>query len=71
MNPGKYLSADEASYSPATAAETTAPFLSKQRKDVDFVDGSHSLWPKDSIAVTTEAKGDDDMMSTAAGTVSP
>lgn len=78
MIPGKYSSAIEVSYSPATVSGVAPPFLSRPLKDADFIDGSHSPWPKAGIAspakeaaVTTAARGDDDVMSTSARTVSP
>lgn len=77
MPPGNHSSAGETSYLPATAAGSAPPFLSRPLQDADFIDGSHSPWPKivnalpeNAVAATTAAKGDDDVMSTTAKTVS-
>lgn len=78
MNHTKYSSAVHALYSPADAPAERVHSIFKTASDVDFADGIHSLWPKDKLAFSKEgpaaptaARGDDDVMSTAAPAVRP
>lgn len=78
MNNTKYSSAVHALYSPADVPTKKVHSIFKTASDVDFADGIHSLWPKDKMAFSKEdlaaptaARGDDDVMSTAAPAVRP